>query len=140
MKRFFVLLLIALVGLVVVDAQTPTTDWPAVGGDIGGMKYSPLDQITPANVTGLKEAWAYTGGGVPIVVDNVMYFASAGNIVAVKADTGTEVWKYMLSQARISPVSTVSAAPQRKKNKALGAIYLEMPGFSSAGTDGIVGI
>ena len=99
MKRFSVLLLIAVVGLAVLDAQTPTTDWPAVGGDIGGMKYSPLDQITPANVSKLTQAWEYTGGGVPIVVENVMYFASGGNIVAVKADTGTEVWKYLLSQA-----------------------------------------
>ena len=105
MKRFSVLLLIAVLGLAVLDAQTPTTDWPAVGGDIGGMKYSPLDQITPANVSKLKQAWEYAGGGVPIVVENVMYFASGGNIVAVKADTGTEVWKYLLSQAtRGTPV------------------------------------
>ena len=66
MKRLFVLFLVGFLGLVVVDAQTPTPDWPAVGGDIGGMKYSPLDQITPANVTKLTQAWSYTGGGVPI--------------------------------------------------------------------------
>jgi glucose dehydrogenase len=105
MKHFWLLLLIGLLGLVVVDAQTPTPDWPAVGGDIGGMKYSPLDQITPSNVTKLTQAWAYTGGGVPIVVDNVMYFASGGNIVAVKGDSGTELWKYVLSTAtRGAPV------------------------------------
>ena len=33
-----------------IAAQSPT-DWPAVAGDVGAMKYSPIDQITPANVT-----------------------------------------------------------------------------------------
>ena len=32
------------------DAQSPAADWPAVAGDVGGMKYPPANQITPANV------------------------------------------------------------------------------------------
>src|SRR5581483_6673231 len=100
-KRFSVLLMCAVAGCAaaVLRAQTPTPDWPAVIGDIGGMKYSPLDQITPANVGKLTQAWAYNGGGVPIVIDNVMFFAAGGNIVAVTADSGTEIWKYHLRQA-----------------------------------------
>ena len=31
--------------------------WPVWGGDAGGTRFSPLDQITPANVTGLEVAW-----------------------------------------------------------------------------------
>src|SRR5690349_16017642 len=99
MTRLATLFLLGFLGVVVVSAQTPTPDWPAVGGDIGGMKYSPLDEITPANVTKLTQAWSYNGGGVPIIIDNVMYFASGGSIVAVKADSGTEVWKFQLNQA-----------------------------------------
>ena len=37
-------------------AQHPT-DWPTVGNDPGGMKYSTLTQITPANVSKLTKAW-----------------------------------------------------------------------------------
>src|SRR5438128_12589086 len=98
MRKTPLIVLVTALLAVMVNAQTPTVDWPAVGGDIGGMKYSPLDQITPANVTRLVQAWTYTGGGVPIVVDNVMYFTSGANFVAVKADSGTEVSKYILSQ------------------------------------------
>ena len=36
-------------------AQTPN-DWPTVGNDPGGMKYSSLTQITPANVSKLDES------------------------------------------------------------------------------------
>jgi quinoprotein glucose dehydrogenase len=86
-------------GLAVVEAQTPT-GWPSVGNDPGGMKYSALTQITPANVSGLKKAWTYDLGipasgytVTPIVVGNVMYLPVQTNIVALRADTGVEVWK-----------------------------------------------
>ena len=34
-------------------------EWPTYGHDSGGMRYSPLKQITPANVSNLKVAWTY---------------------------------------------------------------------------------
>ena len=34
-------------------------DWPTLGGDPGGMRYSTLAQITPANVARLQVAWVY---------------------------------------------------------------------------------
>src|SRR4029079_15327632 len=82
------------------QAQQKPIDWPAVAGDVGATKYSPADQITPANVAGLKEAWSYQPGGpAPIVVSNVMYFAAGPNVVALKADEGTELWKFALADA-----------------------------------------
>jgi quinoprotein glucose dehydrogenase len=86
-------------------AQT-TNDWPTVGNDPGGMKYSSLTQITPANVSNLAKAWTYDLGMpasgytvTPIVVSNVMYFPVQGSIiVALKADTGTEIWKCDLAK------------------------------------------
>src|SRR5688572_26752263 len=80
-------------------AQSPT-DWPAVAGDLGATKYSPIDQITTANVTKLTQAWTYQPGGpAPIVIGNLLYFAAAGNVVALNATTGAEVWRFALSQA-----------------------------------------
>ena len=37
----------------------PSTEWPTYGHDPGGMRFSPLKQITPANVGQLQVAWTY---------------------------------------------------------------------------------
>ena len=34
-------------------------EWPTYGHDPGGMRFSPLTQITPANVGQLEVAWVY---------------------------------------------------------------------------------
>src|SRR6202030_206900 len=86
----------------------PGEDWPNYGNDRGAMRYSPLTQITPANVTSLKVAWAYhmkpadatrvaTSETTPLVVGNTMYLGSPyGKIVALDATTGKELWVYQL--------------------------------------------
>lgn len=40
-------------------ATAPADEWPTYGRDAGGGRFSPLDQITPGNVTGLKPAWTF---------------------------------------------------------------------------------
>ena len=52
------------------QGQTVETskEWPTYGHDPGGMRFSPLTQITPANVSQLKVAWVYhmrPAGAVP---------------------------------------------------------------------------
>jgi len=79
-------------------------DWPTVGNDPGGMKFSALTQITPANVNQLAKTWTYDTGApaagytiTPIVISNVMYLPVQGSIiVALQADSGKELWKYDL--------------------------------------------
>src|SRR6266571_6438136 len=44
------------VAICVVQAQT---DWPVYGHDPGGMRFSPLKQINPKNVSKLQVAWTY---------------------------------------------------------------------------------
>jgi len=85
-------------------AAQSASDWPGTAGDAGAMKYAPAAEITPANVSRLKEVWTYRPGGpAPIVINNTMYFASGGNVVALKADSGTELWKFPLRQAAQGP-------------------------------------
>src|SRR3982751_5851722 len=73
----------------------PGDSGPNTGNDRGAQRYSPLTQITPANVNSLKVAWTYhmkpadatrvaTTQTTPLVVDGVMYLASPyGRIVAL---------------------------------------------------------
>ena len=89
------------------------------------MRYSPLTQITPANVTSLKVAWTYhmkpadatrvaTSETTPLVVGNMMYLGSPyGHIVALDATTGKEIWNYKLpgnSRARARAASPIGRA------------------------------
>src|SRR3954466_9670343 len=84
--------------------QAKGTNWPAYGNDAGAQRYSPLAQITPANVKSLKLAWTYhmktagaarvaTSQTTPLVVDGVMYLGSPyGKIVALDPVSGKELW------------------------------------------------
>jgi quinoprotein glucose dehydrogenase len=85
-------------------------DWPVYGGDHGGARYSPLDQINRENVSLLEVAWEYhTGdfsdgsGGrpktsfqtTPILVDGLLYLSTAYNrVIALNPETGTQIWAY----------------------------------------------
>ena len=92
-------------------AQKPSgrTDWPVSNYSDTANRYSPLDQITPANVTTLQPAWrfhlkpaGYTGPlkldeAIPVVIGNTMYIASPyGFVHALDATTGVEKWKFRL--------------------------------------------
>ncbi|MGD0435947.1 MAG: PQQ-binding-like beta-propeller repeat protein, partial [Bryobacteraceae bacterium] len=97
------------------SAQDPA-DWPAYGRDPGGSKYSPLDQINTKNVAKLAPVWTYhTGdpGGTwedtPIVIANVMYFATQKNrVIALNAETGAELWSYDPKTPRVQEHRGVS--------------------------------
>ncbi len=82
------------------------SDWPVVGNDPGGMRYSQLDQINRENVHELEVAWTYRTGELvdgrgntiectPIVVDGVMYVTTGRlRVVALNAATGEERWSF----------------------------------------------
>jgi quinoprotein glucose dehydrogenase len=40
----------------------PAVGWPVYAADSGGSRYSPLEEITPANVEDLEIAWEYHTG------------------------------------------------------------------------------
>jgi len=90
------------------DLTGPIAGWPAYGGDPGGTRYSPLTQITPANVTELEVAWVYRTGdypggrlevaktafqATPILEGDTLYFCSPlSRAFAIDARTGDERW------------------------------------------------
>lgn len=75
-------------------------DWLMFRRTLNGWGYSPLTQITQANVKGLRLAWSRalpTGSyeGTPIVHDGVMYIIAPNDqIQAVDAATGDLIWNY----------------------------------------------
>jgi len=95
--------------LLIVSLQTPG-DWPVYGRDPGGARFSPLTQITPANVARLQVAWTYHTGipdmssmshrppaleVTPLVIDGTMYVISpTGIVAALDPATGAERWRY----------------------------------------------
>jgi len=75
-------------------------DWPLINRDLSADRFSPLTEITAANVSALARSWTYKLGGpssaVPIVVGGVMYLPSRDRVVALDGDSGTLVWEYVL--------------------------------------------
>ena len=77
------------------------SDWLVVRRTYDGWGYSPLDQITPANVTRLQPAWVFATGvtngheAPPMINNGVMFVATPGNqIIAIDAKTGETLWQY----------------------------------------------
>jgi len=72
-------------------------DWPLHNLDLFNQRYSPLNEITAANVTRLTLKWSYDAGinigaVTPLVIDGVMYYNSGSRMFAVNAATGAAVW------------------------------------------------
>jgi alcohol dehydrogenase (cytochrome c) len=81
----------------------PVGDWLMGRRNYQGWSYSPLGQITPANVKNLqlKWAWAMNEGGAseitPTVHGGVMFLSNTDNIVqALDARTGKLIWENRL--------------------------------------------
>ena len=97
-----------------VDYTTAHGDWPAYGGDLRAQKYSPLDQISAANVEDLAVAWVweafdnhrYVGGtnrrmvpdgfkATPLMVGGRVFIRTAFSAVAALDPlTGETLWTY----------------------------------------------
>jgi glucose dehydrogenase len=100
--------------LIRVSAAVPhDREWRAYGGDPGGTRHSPLEQLTPENVGALQRAWTYRIGEVdrlpnispdgdppafeatPLIVRGVMYVVTpSSRMIALDAETGAERWQY----------------------------------------------
>ncbi|HEY7500583.1 MAG TPA: pyrroloquinoline quinone-dependent dehydrogenase [Vicinamibacterales bacterium] len=102
------------------QASPLSKEWPTYGHDPGGMRFSPLTQITPANVDKLDVAWVYhmkpagavmpegrgrgRGGSgfaasevTPLVANGMMYLSTPYfRVVAIDPATGKEMWVFQL--------------------------------------------
>jgi alcohol dehydrogenase (cytochrome c) len=79
----------------------PEADWLMTRRTYDGWGYSPLDQITTANVKRLQPVWTMSTGmnngheAAPIVNGGVMFVTSSFNqVLALDAKAGTVLWRY----------------------------------------------
>ena len=96
---------------VILLAAPPALAWEHWGGDRGGQRFSPLTQITPANVGNLVRAWEFRTGDLearapavmartkseatPLFVENSLIFCTPFNeVVALDPGTGAQKWRY----------------------------------------------
>jgi quinohemoprotein ethanol dehydrogenase len=83
------------------NADKEPGNWITYGRTYSEQRFSPLKQITDANVGQLSLAWYYdvdTRRGqeaTPLVVDGAMYFTTAwSKVVSLDAATGVRRWEY----------------------------------------------
>jgi quinoprotein glucose dehydrogenase len=92
-------------------AAAPALGWEHWGGDRGGTRFSPLAQITPANVGNLVRAWEFRTGDLdtrapavmartkfqatPLFVEDSIIFCSPFNeVIALDPGSGAQKWRY----------------------------------------------
>ena len=108
--------LAAVVTTTAIQAQPPRDQWPNYQHN---SNYSPLTQITPANVTRLTKAWTFNYGAgslpagnlgldfrfevQPLLIDGVMYVSTPASprdpnlkstVTALEPESGKVVWRY----------------------------------------------
>lgn len=102
------------------QSQEADVDWPHYGAAPGGGRFSPAEQITPANVQRLKPVWDHRSGdfrggevsndlefdegmsqrpttfvATPIVADDTLYYCTPFNrVFALDPQTGAEKWQF----------------------------------------------
>src|SRR4051812_5552032 len=88
-------------------AGSEPQNWLTYSGNYSSTRYSPLNQITPANVKNLKLQWVYqapVAGNwqtTPLVVDGIMYITQRQNdVVALDATSGRAFWAYRYTPAQ----------------------------------------
>jgi quinoprotein glucose dehydrogenase len=102
-------------GAAAVTRMPPTDadgDWPHWGRTAGGLRYSPLTQITPENVKNLEVAWVYHTGATirpseagpahefnfeatPLKVRDKLFLCTPhAETIAIEPETGKEVWRF----------------------------------------------
>src|SRR5262245_38167300 len=91
-------------------AASAESDWPFYAGDAGGQRFSPLEQITRANVAQLELAWQIRTGDLdaepgppdqmafqatPILADGLPVLPTPlGRVLALDPATGAERWRF----------------------------------------------
>ena len=117
--------------------NAPEGDWVSPGRDYGLQRYSPLKQITTANVHNLKAAWMFSLGtlrgqeGSPLVVGHVMYVHTSFPNIVYALDLSKPgapmIWQYVPNQSPDAiPIACCDVVNRGAAYSPSGKIYLQL--------------
>jgi glucose dehydrogenase len=84
-------------------------DWPMFGYIPAGGRYNTSETtIGVSNVDSLSPIWSFDTGGYaatpPAIESGIAYFGTgSGNVYAVNAQTGAEIWDFLADSEIVSP-------------------------------------
>lgn len=99
----------------------PAGDWLSWRRTLDGQGFSPLNQVTKANVAGLRLAWSFNlapgpNAATPLVHDGVIFvYSNRDQVDALNAATGDVLWTYK----RELPAAASGLPTRVKRNMAL---------------------
>lgn len=87
------------------DGASPVGEWRNYGNDAGGSRFSPLDQLTSANVSGLRKIWEVHVGRnplgrnsletTPLKIGHALFLCTDYNdVLSLNAETGQINWRF----------------------------------------------
>lgn len=142
------LLAVATIGA---QAPAPTPDWTAYHGDNRSLRYSPLDQISAANLSRLGVAWEhdlaahgpkpeFKNESSPLYADGTLFLTAGANrdVVALDPATGAERWRWTLDEGE-----RTARSPRRNSGRGvtywrageMARIFVVTPGFRLVALD-----
>ena len=112
-------------------------EWKMTGRDHSLQRYSPLKQITTANVANLKPVWSFSTGtlrgheGNPLVIGNVMYVHSSFPNIVYALDLSKEgaplIWKHVPNQSPDAiPIACCDLVNRGLAFHKSGKIYIQL--------------
>jgi alcohol dehydrogenase (cytochrome c) len=88
---------------------TSEKGWPSYNGELGGNRYTTMDQINLKNVSRLGPKWIFTVPNTPrsmqvtpVVVDGVMYVSGTNECYALDAGTGRQLWRFQRPRQQLT--------------------------------------
>lgn len=162
LQRCMILLCLSLLCLSVLVPPAVAETWSVYGGDAAGTRFTPLADVTPANVATLREAWRIRTGDLdavppppghmafqstPILVGGLLVLPTPlGRVLALDPVTGAERWRFDATvESRKYPEFTsrgvaawtdVKAAPDTPCRNRIFAATIESRLFAIDATNG----
>ena len=135
--------------LAIPSAQVPSgrgtgnNEWRYLGSDAGNTRYSPLNQVTPANFETLKEAWRsspvetvgpLTARATPSYVSGKLLSVAGPrrHVVAIDPTSGKLLWNFVEPETYRSKYSMRTAYGKGVAYHEIdgrGVVYMSTPGF-----------
>jgi alcohol dehydrogenase (cytochrome c) len=95
-------LIVVTLGMFAEAGRSQSAEWPSYNGDLSSTRFSPLNEINPANVRNIRPACTYDTGETTafqsglLMVQGVLYFTTSGTTYALDASTCGLKWKSSL--------------------------------------------